>query len=206
MLCRNQTAALVWLALAVVVLVGCPKQQAADQTPAAPPAVTQEHSEEEGGQMDWKLTSPAFAHGERIPAKYTADGEDISPPLQWTDPPEGTVELALVCHDPDAPRAGGWTHWVLYGLSPEVRELPERMPTTEVVDKPACRQGHNSWPTVGYKGPSPPPGTGVHRYQFTLYALATRLSFPKPPDRDALLKAIKDHTLAETMLEGTYSR
>ena len=74
--------------------------------------------------MTWTITSPAFADGERIPAKYTADGEDISPPLDLGDVPEGAVELALICDDPDA-SGGTWTHWVLYELSPDVEALPE---------------------------------------------------------------------------------
>jgi len=197
-------AALIALTLGVA-LVGCPARQAADQTPPETPIVAQDQTNEEGQEMDWKLTCAAFSNGQRIPVKYTGDGEDVSPPLQWTAPPEGTVELALICHDPDAPRAGGWTHWVLYGLGPEVTELPEKMPTTAVVESPACRQGHNSWPTVGYKGPAPPPGK-PHRYQFTLYALSDALSLTTVPDRDALLAAMEGKVIAQTTLEGIYSR
>jgi Raf kinase inhibitor-like YbhB/YbcL family protein len=82
--------------------------------------------------------------GERIPKKYTADGDDLSPPLAWTEPPEGTVELALICDDPDAP-AGTWNHWIVYGLSPEVKGLKEGIPTTATVPEPALKQGVTSF-------------------------------------------------------------
>lgn len=156
--------------------------------------------------MDWKITSTAFAPGERVPVKYTADGENVSPPLQWTAPPEGTVELALVCHDPDARREGGFTHWVVYAIEPTVTALPENMPQTTGGGDVACMQGLNGAGQPGYRGPAPPPGSGAHRYQFTLYALSTGVLFEAPPDRDTLLDAVKQHTIAQTVLEGIYSR
>ncbi|MCD6360287.1 MAG: YbhB/YbcL family Raf kinase inhibitor-like protein [Armatimonadetes bacterium] len=156
--------------------------------------------------MNWKITSTAFENGERIPARYTCEGENLSPPINLGDIPEGTVELALICHDIDAPRQGGWTHWVLYGLPPDVTELPEGIPADETVDDPPCRQGNNTFPTIGYSGPCPPPGHGDHRYQFTAYALREKLTFNEPPDRDALLAAMEGKIIAQAMLEGTYSR
>ena len=155
--------------------------------------------------MGWRITSNAFAEGERIPEKYTADGENVSPPIDFGEAPEGTVEVALICHDPDAPREGGWTHWVLWGLSPDVEALPEAVPTTAQVEDPPCMQGENSGGKIGYMGPSPPPGD-PHRYQFTAYALSESVSPGDAADRDALLAAMEGNIIAQTMLEGLYSR
>jgi len=191
-------------------LVGCPQQQAAEETtpPEPPPqqaAGDQAGTTEEGQDMGMTITSTAFKQGERIPVKYTADGESISPPLQWTGVPENTQSLVLVCHDPDAPRAGGFTHWVVYAIEPSVTGLPENMPKTTGGGGVACMQGMSDARQPGYRGPSPPPGK-PHRYQFTLYALSTGVLFEVPPDRATLLDAIKDHITAQTTLEGLYGR
>jgi len=189
-------------------LVGCPTQQAAEETPPAPPQPVAEDqpSPNEGEQATgMMITSTAFKNGERIPVKYTADGENVSPPLQWTGVPEETIRLALICHDPDAPREGGFTHWVLYGLQPNVSGLPENMPKTTSGGDVPCLQGFNSAGKPGYMGPSPPPGK-PHRYQFTLYALSDDVTFEAPPDRAKLLKAMEGHITAQTTLEGLYGR
>ncbi|MFQ5809726.1 MAG: YbhB/YbcL family Raf kinase inhibitor-like protein [Armatimonadota bacterium] len=154
--------------------------------------------------MDWELTSTAFADGERIPDQYTADGANVSPPLAWTDPPEGTVELALICDDPDAPR-GTWNHWIVYGLSPDVTGLPEGVATDASVAEPALKQGVTSFRKPGYGGPSPPPGA-PHRYQFTLYALSATTDLDPGATKDQVLAAIEGNELARTTLEGLYSR
>src|SRR3954451_7281041 len=109
------------------------------------------------------LTSPAFADGEIAP-KYTCDGDDVSPPLAWTAPPEETVTLALCLDDPDAGRYP-FTHWLAWGLPPE-GSLPE--------GEPAPAEGRNDFGAPGYRGPCPPPGK-PHRYVFTIYALDTEL-------------------------------
>lgn len=199
------------LVLCVACLAGCPPQQALTEPgegevhPTEVDVANEEPAtEEEVSEVAWQLTSTAFEHGERIPTKYTGDGEDISPPLAWGEPPEGTAELALICDDPDAP-VGTWNHWVLYGLSPEVSSLPEAIPTTETVEEPALKQGLNSWPKVGYGGPSPPPGK-PHRYQFTLYALSETLDLEPRAEKQQLLDAMEGKVLAKTMLEGTYGR
>lgn len=148
--------------------------------------------------MAFELTSAAFAAGERIPAKYSCDGEDISPPLQWSDPPEGTQSFALIADDPDAP-VGTWVHWVLFNLPAETRQLPERAGAPG-----GSRDGKNSWGRPGYGGPCPPGGT--HRYFFKLYALDTMLDLAAGASKDQLLKAAKGHILAQTEVMGTYSR
>ncbi|HUS44823.1 MAG TPA: YbhB/YbcL family Raf kinase inhibitor-like protein [Phycisphaerae bacterium] len=156
--------------------------------------------------MTFELTSPVFGAGERIPKKYTGEGEDTSPPLEWTDPPEGTLAFALVCDDPDAP-VGTWDHWLIWNLSADSRKLPGGVPTQQTLpDFGGARQGDNSWPKIGYGGPMPPPGHGTHHYNFVLYALDTVLDLAPGANKAALQKAMKGHVLAEARLTGTYSR
>ena len=158
--------------------------------------------EKEGPEMAFELTSTAFAPGEPIPAKYSCDGEDISPPLQWSDPPQGTQSLALICDDPDAP-IGTWVHWVLYNLPAQARSLPEAVPPeAELPD--GSRHGENGWGRLDYGGPCPPSGT--HRYFFKLYALDTMLDLDAGASKKQVLQAMEGHILAETELMGVYSR
>ena len=148
--------------------------------------------------MAFELTSSAFAHGERIPTRYTCQGHNISPPLQWRDPPSGTQSLALIMDDPDAPR-GTWVHWILFNLPVMLLDLSER------TDLPAdSQEGWNSWGRPGYGGPCPPSGT--HRYFFKLYALDTKLKLSPHPDKAQLLQAMEGHILGQAELMGTYSR
>ena len=156
--------------------------------------------------MTFELTSPAFGAGERIPKKCTGEGEDTSPPLEWTDPPEDTLAFALVCDDPDAP-VGTWDHWLIWNLPADSRKLPEGVPTQQTLpDFGGACQGNNSWPKIGYGGPMPPPGHGTHHYNFVLYALDTTLDLEAGADKRALLKAMANHILTEARLTGTYSR
>jgi Raf kinase inhibitor-like YbhB/YbcL family protein len=153
--------------------------------------------------MSIKLSSPAFGEGQSIPIDYTGDGSDRSPPLVWSDPPAGTASLALVCEDPDAPR-GTWTHWVLFNLPPNVRELAEgQFSSGKAVD--GVRQGKNDFGKLGYGGPAPPRGK-PHRYYFKLYALDTALKLPAGATRAELLSAIKGHILDQAEYMGTYQR
>lgn len=160
--------------------------------------------------MSIQLISPAFGDGEPIPKKYTGDGEDLSPPLNWSDLPEGTKQLALICDDPDAPTEQPWVHWVLYHIPPDVTSLPEGIPPTERLDRPqGAMQGKNSWPegqTIGYRGPAPPAGHGTHHYHFRLYALDAELDLEPGISKARLLKAIEGHILAQGELVGTYER
>jgi len=153
----------------------------------------------------WSLTSKAFRNNSRIPPKYTADGENVSPDLGWTTPPMGTAELTLICDDPDAPR-GTWTHWVLYALPASARSLPEAVPKTETLPKLwGAKQGRNSSGGIGYQGPAPPKGP-VHHYHFKLYALNAKLTLQPGVRKDDLERAMKGHTLGQTELVGLYSR
>ncbi|MBN1219775.1 MAG: YbhB/YbcL family Raf kinase inhibitor-like protein [Anaerolineae bacterium] len=148
--------------------------------------------------MTFEITSPAFVQGETIPVKYTCDGEDISPPLQWSDLPAGTQSLALISDDPDAPM-GTWVHWIVYNLPADTRKLPEQvsLPANSV-------DGKNSWGRTGYGGPCPPSGT--HRYFFKLYALDTMLDLAAGANKTKLLQAMEGHILAQAELMGTYAR
>jgi Raf kinase inhibitor-like YbhB/YbcL family protein len=152
--------------------------------------------------MSIQLTSPAFQDGQAIPQKYSCDGRNISPPLQWANVPAGTASLALIMDDPDAPR-GTWVHWVLYNIPAATRELPENVAPTAAVPG-GGRQGVNSGRRPGYGGPCPPGGT--HRYFFKLYALDRQLSLPAGATKEDLLQAMAGHILAEGQLMGTYKR
>jgi Raf kinase inhibitor-like YbhB/YbcL family protein len=117
--------------------------------------------------MDMTIMSPAFLYGGMIPAKYTADGADSSPPLYVSAVPGATRTLALICDDPDAP-GGTWVHWVLFNIPPDAKELKEGLPTDARLPDGSC-QGVNDFGSLGYGGPAPPSGT--HRYVFSLSAL-----------------------------------
>ena len=143
-----------------------------------------------------RLTSPAFAHDAPLPVRFTADGEDVSPPLSWTGVPEGTRELVLICDDPDA-EEGVFTHWVVYGILPDASELPEGLPDDAVVDEPVSLvQGLNEFDDIGYRGPEPDEDAGPHRLFFRLFALDAELDLSPGITRAELRRATKDHVLA----------
>jgi hypothetical protein len=152
--------------------------------------------------MSLSITSTAFKQGERIPSKYTCDGSDVSPGLEWSDVPDSTRSFTIIADDPDAP-VGTWIHWVFYNILGETRALPEAVPPDANLPD-GSRQGKNSWGRPGYGGPCPPGGT--HRYFFKLYALDTVLELRSGVSEDDLLKAMKGHILAEAELMGLYSR
>ena len=153
-------------------------------------------------QMTIKISSPAFQNGGMIPQKYTCDGVNLSPPLEWSGVPENALSLALINDDPDAP-VGTWVHWVLFNLPPSVSSLAENVPPLEKLDNGGIH-GKNDFGKLGYGGPCPPSGT--HRYFFKLYALDTKLDFAPGARKDQLLKAMKGHILAEGELIGAYKR
>jgi Raf kinase inhibitor-like YbhB/YbcL family protein len=153
--------------------------------------------------MTLVLTSAAFKDGGAIPSKYTCEGADVSPALQWTRPPEHTKSLALVCDDPDAPM-GTWVHWVLYGIPADSTSLPEGV-AKEAVVKGVGTQGRNDFRRTGYGGPCPPPGK-PHRYFFKLYALDAVLDLRPGAEKKDLEKAMMGHVLAQGQVVGTYRR
>lgn len=153
--------------------------------------------------MAFSLTSPAFVHEQTIPPRHTCDGEDLSPPLHWTDPPDRTQAFALVMEDPDAP-SGTFTHWVLYDVPVRARNLEEGIPKR--ADLPTqAKQGVNDFGKVGYGGPCPPPGP-PHRYYLTVYALARPTNLAARATKAAVLEAIRDHVLAQAQIMGRYQR
>jgi Raf kinase inhibitor-like YbhB/YbcL family protein len=163
----------------------------------------QTDSETAGGEkMEIKVTSSAFAEGGLIPAKYTCDGSDISPPLQWEAVPEGTKSIALISDDPDAPM-GTWVHWVLFNLPAESKGLEENIPSDKTLPNGA-RQGLTDFGRVGYGGPCPPSGT--HRYFFKVYALDMKLDLAAGAKKSELLKAMEGHILGQGQLIGKYKR
>ncbi len=150
-----------------------------------------------------EIRSSAFGSGERIPVKYTCDGADFSPSLEWTAGPAGTKSFALICDDPDAPM-GTWVHWVIYDIPAAATMLAEGI--TREKDLPGGgTQGINDFRRTGYGGPCPPGGR-THRYFFKLYALDAALGLKPGITKDQLLKAMKGHVLAEAQLMGTYKR
>lgn len=152
--------------------------------------------------MELKLTSSAFKDGDLIPKKFTCDDRDISPPLAWSAPPEGTKSFALIMDDPDAP-VGTWVHWVLFNVPPGTRELPENVAPEKTLAF-GERHGRNSWGRFGYGGPCPPGGT--HRYFFKLYALDTTLNLQPGATKADVEKAMQGHILAQGQLMGRYKR
>jgi Raf kinase inhibitor-like YbhB/YbcL family protein len=149
-----------------------------------------------------KLASPAFKHDGKIPSKYTCDGDNVSPPIEWSDVPRDARTLALICDDPDAPKKD-FSHWVLYNIPPETDALPEHIAATQELPD-GSRQGKNDFGKVGYGGPCPPSGT--HRYRFTLYAVDTELRVPVASSRNEVEAAMKGHVLETTVLAGAYTR
>ncbi|MCH8306351.1 MAG: YbhB/YbcL family Raf kinase inhibitor-like protein [Candidatus Marinimicrobia bacterium] len=153
--------------------------------------------------MSLTISSTAFSEGERIPDKYTCEGEDISPQLTWRDAPEGTKSFSLICDDPDAPM-GTWDHWLIYNIPADSEGLSEAVPTDESLTD-GSKQGLNSWEKKSYGGPCPPPGD-PHRYFFKLYALDTMLTLTGDVNKSTLENAMQEHILAEAQLMGTFSR
>lgn len=148
---------------------------------------------------DLQVTSPAFTFLKSIPKRYTGEGENVSPPLEWSGLPPGTKQLALICHDPDAPLPRGFTHWVIYGIPPTVSQLA-------VAGGSEFTEGMNSSDQPGYTGPIPPVGHGVHHYYFWLYALEKELDLKPGMRREQLLEAISNHVIEQARLIGVYER
>jgi len=154
--------------------------------------------------MPFMLESPAFHAQGPIPAQYSCEGRDVSPPLAWSGVPPGTRSLALIVDDPDAPDPAAprmtWVHWVLYNLPAATTELPEDLRMLP----PGTLPGLNDWQKTGYGGPCPP--IGNHRYFHKLYALDTVLPDLKLPTKAQLESAMRGHVLAKAELIGTYRK
>jgi len=149
-----------------------------------------------------KVSSPAFEDGQMIPAKYTADGQDISPPLKFGNIHPQAKSLAIISDDPDAP-VGTWVHWLVWNIPAAVSELPEGLAPDGQLADGTC-QGTTDFRRVGYGGPAPPSGT--HRYYFKVYAIDCLLELKPGGGRGELEKAMKGHILVEGQLMGRYKR
>ncbi|WP_225896402.1 YbhB/YbcL family Raf kinase inhibitor-like protein [Amazonocrinis nigriterrae] len=149
-----------------------------------------------------KLESTAFDANGLIPAKYTCDGADISPPLIWDEVPKGTQSIVLIVDDPDAP-GGTFVHWVVYDIPATIRQLPEKIAAVKPLPDGGV-QGKNDFGKLGYGGPCPP--SGIHRYFFKIYALDQELSLPAGATKNQILTAIESHILAKADLIGRYKR
>ena len=156
--------------------------------------------------MSFPLQSSSFQPNGAIPKKYTCEGDDVSPPLSWSNPPKGTKAYALIVDDPDAPDPKApqtiWVHWVLYNLPASATALPEGVAPKALPT--GTRQGVNDWKRTGYRGPCPP--VGRHRYFFKLYALDTELSDLGEANKSKLEQAMRGHVLATAELVGTYQK
>jgi Raf kinase inhibitor-like YbhB/YbcL family protein len=145
-----------------------------------------------------KLTSAAFEHKASIPAKYTCDGDNISPELIFSDVPDAAKSLTLIVHDPDAPKEGGWTHWNIINMDPKTPGIGEG-------ERPnAGLEVNTDFGKPGYGGPCPP--SGSHRYYFYLYALDTPLDLEVTATKEEVEAAMEGHILEKVELMDNYQR
>lgn len=149
-----------------------------------------------------RLASPVFSHDGDIPSKYTCDGDDVSPPIEWSDVPSDAKTLALICDDPDAPKKD-FSHWVMFNIPARAGALPEHVAARQELPD-GSRQGKNDFGKVGYGGPCPPSGT--HRYRFSLYAVDTELGLPAASSKKDVEAALQGHVLETATLTGAYTR
>lgn len=193
---------LLLISAAALILAGCTSTgQPAEEKPAAPETQVQPVE-----APDFKLTSPAFEDGEEMPVRFcmhgVTGGKNISPPLAWTDPPEGTKSFAITCIDTH-PIADNWVHWLVVNIPADVRKLPEG---ASPLDPPAVEL-KTDYGFPGWGGPQPPVGSGTHRYVFTLYALSVEKLDLSPKDTlEDFEKAIEGKVLARTELIGTFKK
>ncbi len=155
-----------------------------------------------GKKMELKIKNKAIGEDGMLMRKYTCDGINISPPLEWTSVPEGTKTFALILDDPDAP-IRTFVHWVIFDLPADMREIPENIPNQKVLDN-GVKQGINDFRKIGYKGPCPP--RGMHRYFFKLYALDTEINLKAGIKKKQLLEAMQGHIIEEAKFIEEYRR
>jgi Raf kinase inhibitor-like YbhB/YbcL family protein len=187
----------IMVSTAVFVFAGCKSEKEGNMTATK----EQQAAAEKAAAIE--VSSPAFTNGSPIPKDCTADGKDMSPPLEWKGAPDGTKSLAIICDDPDAPR-GVFVHWIIFNIDPKKKGLPEAIPASEVLEG-GMKQGTNSMDKVGYKGPSPPKGP-AHRYFFKVYALDKVLDLAQGARKTQLTDAMQGHILAPGQVMGTYKR
>lgn len=150
-----------------------------------------------------KISSPAFADGQALPKKYTCEGADVNPALQFDNVSKNAQSLTLIVDDPDAPTPQPWVHWIVINIPVTLRELPEDV---KIASLSGARELTNSFNKMAWGGACPPKGHGVHRYYFTLYALDKVLDLEQTASRAALEQAMQGHVVGKTQLMGTYKR
>lgn len=183
------------VAVAVMALAGC----GGSQPPEGPTGNEADPSSPPEGPGGLTVTSEAFDNGESIPTRYTCDGAEVSPPLEWSGVPDGAKELVLVVTDPDAP-SGEFVHWVVGDLDPDGGGLDEGEVPEEAVEGP------NDFGEQGYGAPCPPSEDTAHRYVFRLYAAGERIDMRPDASIDEVRGALEESALADGQLVGTYTR
>lgn len=186
------------LAVAVLVLVasvGCGD----GQTTEGPTGNETEPTARPEAPMDLSVRSEAFDDGGTLPERYTCDGKEVSPPLEWAGVPEGATELVLLVTDPDAPNEE-FVHWIVGGLDPALGGLEEGQVPEDAVE------GMNGYDERGYGAPCPPEEDTAHRYTFTLYALDEPLGMEPGASADEVRDSLEEGAVAEGTLVGTYTR
>jgi Raf kinase inhibitor-like YbhB/YbcL family protein len=185
--------------LLVLLLAGCHSggQATSEASSAQPPSTS-------GAEpVSFSMQSSSFPSGGEIPKKFSCEGADVSPALEWGEPPAKTQSFVLIADDPDAP-AGTWTHWVAYDLPANLRQLPEAVPKQATLTGGGA-QGLNDFGKIGYGGPCPPPGK-PHRYFFKLHALDAKLNLKPGASKQQVEQAMEGHILNKAELMGTYKR
>jgi len=190
-------------ALALIVIVGVSARSQNEQTNNTD-SQSNKPLIKEDTLAQFVISTSAFAEGELVPVKHTCDGQDISPALKWTAPPEGAKSLALICDDPDAP-GGTWVHWVLFNMPPDIRELTEGVTISKIAALKGAMEGSNDFGKIAYGGPCPPRGP-AHRYFFKLYALDIMLALKKGATKADIEKAMAGHILTQAQIMGKYKR
>lgn len=155
------------------------------------------------------VTSPTMQTGRMMPRDYSPDGRNLSPPLEWTNLPEGTAQLAVICQDHGAGFPPPWVHWIIYNIPGSASGLPEGIPIDPARPMPTeirgAEQGNNGWGLAMYRGPAPPVGN-LHHYHFVVYALDEALDLPSGLTREELLEAIEGHVIGQGDMVPIYQR
>jgi hypothetical protein len=187
---------------------GCANQKTSDTAKEQVSSEQQEPVTEEQSAPDFKLSSKAFENGGKIPVIYCMSqitgGKNVSPPLEWTNPPAGTKSFALICYDTHT-IANNWIHWLVVDIPADVRQLEEGASGTDKMK--GARELTNTFGFKGWGGPMPPEGSGTHNYEFHLYALSVeKLDLSGRVTFQEFQNAISGKVVAEAVLVGTYSR
>ncbi|MCH8904925.1 MAG: YbhB/YbcL family Raf kinase inhibitor-like protein [Bacteroidetes bacterium] len=162
------------------------------------------NAEAVSGEINFSITSNVIDADGFIPIQFTCDGPDFSPPLFWSDAPQDTKSFAIICDDNYAP-GKTWVHWVIFNIPTTASRLPDGVTITNSIYEEIV-QGKNDFGDLGYGGPCPPKGHGVHKYYFKIYALDQMIELKEGVTKKELVKAMKGHILDEAEFIGKYER